>query len=692
MSRASFVCFVVLLGTLAHADEPWYATYAARRSIELPKKTERGDGVLLRLGTAGLTRADARDIRIVANHQRALPSEVVAVGPGDVALVRFRAPDPEFALSVYFGGKSASAAKRPKSGSSKDGLLLELWELPDGPCDSWNDAEDLLEAASKEDRRIGVATPSRIFQGIPPLGRTRDYLALYTGAIKVRRPGEHVFETVSDGASFLRVNGKLVASWPGFHGTGGRRDVTQRGEHSGRVKLAEGLHEIEYVVAPRRGGVHLVGWAEPGDKNARLISAKHYHAWRFATTGALENRKGTFTADFDWRVESDTNSDAERHAMAKLSFRFRGDTKGRQLAGVRWKFGDGQTGAGMKAEHVYLAHGRYEVGVSATFASGESVEATRNVVVRLETLERLDLNGLLEKYYRDTRGYDLRALPPPHLVALVWLRGKDYRWEDDLWAVVDEWYRRGLTPREGKLAKLGLRRAVRLLDDGRRVDRARDILKAIAADAPKREVGDEARARLAWLAAQGSSPVARARAKTTLRELYQGGRGDASRRAGLYLARAQLADGEEDAGRKILELFETDATMRRFEGTRVISANSRRIAFENLLRRKKLREAGEALERWEWEFPMDLLRGTLQIARARYLLARGRDDEAVRELEPVARLAGATREKPRVMLLEAEILARKNATAAREKLERLIEEFPRRPESEEAASRLEALR
>ena len=85
MSRASFVCFVVLLGTLAHADEPWYATYAARRSIELPKKTERGDGVLLRLGTAGLTRADARDIRIVANHQRALPSEVVAVGPGDVA-------------------------------------------------------------------------------------------------------------------------------------------------------------------------------------------------------------------------------------------------------------------------------------------------------------------------------------------------------------------------------------------------------------------------------------------------------------------------------------------------------------------------------------------------------------------------------------------------------------------------------
>lgn len=696
--RRSWAALLALFALFPAGDVPaktseersWYRSdYPVRRSVTLPRTAQRGDAVLLRFVTAGLTRPDGRDVRLVLEHRRSVPLDILRVGPGDTLLVRFAVYDPTLRLDVYFGSQTFVAPKQPPR-QLKNGLLVELWKLPPGGCDTWAETKKLLSAANEQ---LGILTPDSIQLGLPPLGHRGSYLARYSGHLEVRESGLHAFETVSEGASFVLVDGKLIASWPGFHGLAGYRNPESRAEHSGTVRLKKGPHAIEYVVATRRGGVHLLGWAEPEDKTTRPISARHFRQWRWARAGVLENREGTRTADFEWRLTSDTNSDAEHHDLAEVAFRFHGNTGGRKAFRVRWNFGDGQEAEGQNAEHVYLKHGLYTVSAIATYPDGLVLKADRNVQVRFESTKRANLNALLEGYHGRTREYNLNTLPRSHLLQLVWLRGMDYRWEQDLWAAVDAWYGRGLPPTEGNLAELGLRRASRLAREGNQEPLARRILTSLSRRAPKDRLQRESRAWLAWLSARKENSPYGDAAVETLRELYEGGGvKDAARRAGLFLARCHLMKGRANDAETILRRLESEPGFRKYSGSREIAASNHWLSFDNLLRREEYIEAREELERWEWDLPADLLAGTLQIARARFFQARGRLADAVRELETLRTPPSARQQLPRGLLLEAEILRSQNKILeARRLLEKLVQEFPERPESREAADLLDRL-
>ena len=85
----------------------------------------------------------------------------------------------------------------------------------------------------------------------------------------------------------------------------------------------------------------------------------------------------------------------------------------------------------------------------------------------------------------------------------------------------------------------------------------------------------------------------------------------------------------------------------------------------------------------------DRLAGHLGLRRAALLRAEKKLDAALRELAEVKGLEGAANQIPRALLAEAEIRDEKgDAAAAKAARERVVKEFPQRPERREAEAKL----
>ncbi len=75
---------------------------------------------------------------------------------------------------------------------------------------------------------------SQVFSGANPFGPNRNALTVFNGFINIAEHGLYVFVTASTDASFLLIDGMVVAAAPGRH------DVysTLRGQRQGAVQLA----------------------------------------------------------------------------------------------------------------------------------------------------------------------------------------------------------------------------------------------------------------------------------------------------------------------------------------------------------------------------------------------------------------------------------------------------------------------
>jgi predicted negative regulator of RcsB-dependent stress response len=665
----------------------WSRSYAGRRALSFEKEPLKGSVVLLVFGTGGLTRPDGHDLRLIADHRLQLPVEVLEVGPGDRAALQFEMPEAGHELTLYLGCPTAEPPHRPAR-ELKGGLRMELRALPEGSAGSLAEMQKLLKAAGEP---VAVLFPDSIDLGVEPLGR-RDYLARYVGYLEVAKPGEHLFETVSEGASFCRVDGKPVCEWPGFHDLSGHADPKSRKAHSGTVLLTPGIHQVEYLLATRRGGVHLLGLRGASDAFAHPIPAERFVRWARARPGPLEAYREP-AADFAVRPLSDSGSDLDRHQLALLEFQWDGDLAGRELEEVEWEFGDGQTGRGKEVRHLFLGHGIFQVTARAALSGGKSLSATRRVAARFESLRVQDLNRLLDEYYQAAKGYEISSLSEDHLAQLIWLSKKDEAWEETLAHAVDGYFLRGFSLAREHLVHDGLRRARKLLEKREGYDGAEAILERVVRDAPKVEDRREAEA---WLARsrmlRSDSKRSDEEAEKALRRIRQeGGQSDPARRAAIFLADLLLQKGKLEEAEKLLREMEEGA-YRKFEGERQLASGSHALGFDNHLRRGELREAREELDRWDWELPGDRLAGHIQLRRAALYRKEKKYDDALRELEQVRSLGSAQNQVPRALLLSAEILLeRGDRPAARAQLERVARDFAQRPESKEAERRLKEL-
>ncbi len=194
----------------------------------------------------------------------------------------------------------------------------------------------------------GAGFEDRVFAGVNPFDQSLNSLHRYHGFIRVEAEGEYDFYTASTDASFLLIDGKLTASWPGRHGVYGGL----YGEFSGKVNLKPGRHEFEYLHANNQWAYYAIAaWQPPARDKFEPIPAAVFTPVLTAEAGALSAPDGKALPDFSWTL--DTMLDFFGVHMYQVTFKSKDKVRS-------WQWGDGTSG-GTENIHYYFKPGIYKV-------------------------------------------------------------------------------------------------------------------------------------------------------------------------------------------------------------------------------------------------------------------------------------------------------------------------------------------
>lgn len=294
----------------------------------------------------------------------------------------------------------ADAAQFPAPGLSHSTGLRQLTRAYGGEeVDSVERFEALWQAATPQ----GGGFAEQVFSSVNPYGPNARTLHRYEGTFRIATAGATIFCTASTDASFLLVNGRLVAAWPGRHPVKPGLDGSRRGT----VDLQPGTHRLTYLHAngDSPDSFAIAALIAPGEKQHRVIAPEAFTRAAYAYVGPLAGRDGQRPADFLW--ESRHMVTVREHALFDLSFEA---APPHALPGTSyaWDFGDGTASAhGPKVEHLYFARGDYDVRLTVTSADGRQTDCRQTV--RVETRYGQNENddaralALLERAVRQER-------------------------------------------------------------------------------------------------------------------------------------------------------------------------------------------------------------------------------------------------------------------------------------------------
>ena len=358
----------LILAAPAFADAPWWnADWTARRPVAVtaPDQALAGDdSAIITFFTAGLVKSDGSDIRVIARGKE-MPLKVYGVGPGDLATIGFKVDRTLREYHVYFGNPKAE--KPDYRWEPQRGLILETRGYVGGnPSNLQNMSKIWVESKPFQ----GAGQIDRVWQGHNFFGPTDRFVSRYVGFFWAPVAGEYTFATTSDDASFLLVDSKEVVAWPGWHGPVGDA------RHSGKVKLDPGIHRLDYLHLSSGGtSCAVAAWRIPGAKDFEVIPASAFAPLSRAVPGSLEASAPAAPPDFDCDITGEALlSTTEELYAVKVSFADR--TAGHPTSVVSWDFGDGQSGRGQSASHIYLADGVYAV--TMTLGTGAAARAVTN--------------------------------------------------------------------------------------------------------------------------------------------------------------------------------------------------------------------------------------------------------------------------------------------------------------------------
>ena len=137
-----------------------------------------------------------------------------------------------------------------------------------------------------------------VFLGGNRLGRPRNSLNIYRGVLQIENPGKYTFHTASTDASFLIIDGKTIAEYPGRH------DVwpARTGEFKGDVELSEGRHTFEYLHANGRDSYYAVAaYSRPADKKMTILPKEMFLPLLNVRLGQLKTQNGQDIKELTWR-------------------------------------------------------------------------------------------------------------------------------------------------------------------------------------------------------------------------------------------------------------------------------------------------------------------------------------------------------------------------------------------------------
>ena len=348
-------CFFILLTSLLAfplfaQDNWWNKNWECRRKVAIPSLLGKWEyytrTAAVYFPNGGKVRKNGEDIRVINEKGKEIPSKVIYSVPYRYSLVAFPLRDNSSTYYIYYGNPRAPAPGY--SWKLQAGLTLETRRKPPGRADNWKEMERLI---SRSKIVYGKGFRTQIFDGYNPYGPSDNYLSIYRGFFYAPVNGKYGFATVSDDASFLFIDSKLVAQWPGFHGAGRGR----RAEHRGEIYLKAGVHLIEYYHMEGRGSQACVAaWRKPGDREYRVINERYFLPVTVGILQGYEKRDNPYPADFYYTLLD--NLYPEKGILTRLKF------SSPSSGFLEWELDDGMKMTGVKEfTHVYLEFKNYRV-------------------------------------------------------------------------------------------------------------------------------------------------------------------------------------------------------------------------------------------------------------------------------------------------------------------------------------------
>lgn len=654
----------------------WNPNWSFRKIAVVPGDISTEGFAAAWISTGGNAREDGGDIRVTAGTRTLVPHRVIWCGFGDTALVAFQRRAGERRYAIYFGNPNARSDEPPLE--IRAGLVLEVLEAGSGEARTWDEMKDLLQMSTKV---LGRDLRKRTSLGYNPYGPQKNYITHFSGFLHLPEEGIYTFATNSRDASFVLIDGELVASWPGRH----EPDAWSCEMHSGTVNLRKGIHRIDYYNAAFSEGGCSCGIRLPSEKKVRPIPASLIVPLPMANVLGMERRGETFVPDFDWHFLSDLGLEGLDATLVQFVDRtLYGKEK---VSGRQWIFGDGTSARGKKEiEHVYLERGEFTVTLEILLESGRKASLSQKVRSQPLLSVGWDLDEKLRKYMAIAEKYPGKNLSPRSCFTLASLA----RFGND----------KGL---ERKALEAGFQKKPPL-DDREILEEAwayADWLRFEERDYPKvirhyKYIGqysprnlDRALAFLETgevLLFHMDKPGEAARNFQRILKIRRLENHRVGRMARIRLADVHLWRGETEEARKILEEIAGEEKGESGE----LLMGKHLPAFDNYLQKKEYRAAHGELRSWELEAPLEKLTGRINLYRAELHLARKDHRVALNELKVLLSVNPEGNRIPEALLLMAICYeGLEEGGKANECAKRIVEEFPLSPEAKKAAVRLE---
>ena len=668
---------VLALSSTAAAETWWNAEWDYRRTVTtgaaLPRRPA-SDVVVAEIASGGKALPDGADIRVFDAAGAVLPCKVLSRGD-DRLLVAFPGAA-NSRYTVYYGNDKARA---PKAWEPEAGLIMEVRERPEGSAATWEDMKKLLE---KPGRVYGNSSMHSISLGFNPLGPQKDVILSFSGWIQCPADGSYEFATNSWDASFLLVDGTLVAQWGGWHSPAGG----ERAGHSGKITLRPGRHHLEYYNAVRNTGFGIsAGWRPPGAERLTPIPTEAWVGGFIALPGAVQARTGPPPADFSWIVASDLGLEAREVTCFTFS--------GRAVDGIadwHWDFGDGTTGAGQNPMHVFLENGMFAVRLDTTMKDGTVRSITNRIAVQPQLgawggdpARKIQIYGGIVKSYPAEKLTGKAALEMGRIC--VETGDKDAA----LAALERAVAAGGVDPRNRE----DLQTIANLFD----LYREKHLLeKALAlAETFSTDTTIDPQARAAATVRKGEILLELGRldpAQATFRLVAaQGGKTDYARLAHIHEGDVLLERGRRDEAAEIYREVETG--WKRTFGDIDVSKGNHSVAFHSYLRSSEFEAADKEIRSLIWETPTAQLTGTPRFLTGKLREAQKRWAEAETEYVRATEIDPSAPHVPEALLrLSAVRLKMDKKAEARAALEKCVKEYPESPEADAAQKLLDGMK
>lgn len=652
-----------------------YYEWKCRREVEIPQLKHpaiRGGFVcFVKFPTYGMIKEDGSDVRVVSSSGRTLRSTVIWMGPGDYASVAFEVPPSVNRAYIYFANPNA---RKMEVWKPEYGLWLETRKYTGGDCTSY---VNFTKTMARAKYVFGKGPVPYVFHGFNMFGPSDNYISIYRGKLWSPKTGSYVFSTTSDDISYIMIDGRVVAQkrrW-GW--------APRVARYQGKpVTLSAGLHSFEYLHVEGTGDQRAVAaWRMPGMRRRfKLIEPKYFPGVVRGKLGSFEIRTLKITPDF----ESENRAETGIGKLTFYHFVFRDRTSSVEALKYQplWQFGDGTLSTLRNPQHIYLTPGLYTVKLSLKRGPAEYSVSLR---LKVETAWEKQATRRFESLgsiYEIIKDYQFDRMNTTHLKILA---NVFERLEKPFEIIKVCQVLRSRKLEEGERFKYLMLLGTRLREAKKDIEGAMNIFSEILNSSKQnlhkahalKELGDT----LYYYYLKYDEALERYR---TVVEKYADLRDPVLRLCQIRIGDIYRDRGDYEKAFGVYKLVEDTTLSSMSFAQRIARQGAYPQSVEEYIRSGRYELALQTLNKWEWDFPLEKLRGYSSYLRAKLALQQSNYEEALKQALALVRINRKSDWADRCLLVAGEAyLSLSKPGKALDVVEVIRRDYPETPFSDE---------